>query len=438
MRGPRIPLSAAREIAGGMGGADADARAALQLGLRPNLRQFALLVLVNAFVGAVVGCERAIVPLLGERVFAVASSAAVLSFVATFGAAKAVTNLFAGPWSDRVGRRRVLIAGWLVGLPVPFLVILAPPPHWWIVVAANVLLGVNQGLCWSMTVVSKIDLVGPARRGFALGLNEFAGYLAVGAAAFVTAYLASVYGLRPVPFLFMFGATAAGLALSIAWVRETLPFARLEATQAGGASEALTLRLAFATGSYRDRTLMSCSQAGLVNNLNDGIVWGLVPLMLVAAGADLALVGLLVALYPVTWGLSQLITGAASDRLGRKRLIVGGMLLQGASIALLAYGSGPPAWAAAMVGLGLGTAAVYPTLLSTVGDVAPPAQRAALVGVYRFWRDAGYPVGALIGGLIADAAGIGASLIAIAAVTGFSGIVFGAVARETLPDKQKA
>jgi MFS family permease len=288
-----------------------------------------------------------------------------------------------------------------------------------------------------MTVVAKIDLVGPARRGLALGLNEFAGYLAVGAAAFVTAYLASVYGLRPVPFLFMFGAVVVGLLLSVGWVRETLPFARLEATAGGLTTEALPLRRAFAIGSYRDPTLMSCSQAGLVNNLNDGIVWGLVPLLLAAGGADLALIGLLVALYPVTWGLSQLITGAASDRFGRKGLIVGGMLLQSASIALLAFGSGPPAWAAAMVGLGLGTAAVYPTLLSTVGDVAPPAQRAALVGVYRFWRDAGYPVGALVGGLIADAAGVGASLIAIAALTGSSGILFGAVARETLPGKRQ-
>jgi MFS family permease len=403
------------------------------LGLRPNLRQFALLVVVNGFVGAAVGSERSVLPLLGSQVFAVTSSAAVLSFIATFGLAKAASNLFAGSWSDRVGRKRVLMIGWLVGLPVPFILIFAPPPHWWLIVGANLLLGVNQGLCWSMTVVSKIDLVGPNRRGLALGLNEFAGYLAVGGAAFATAFLASAYGVRPVPFIFMFGAIVAGLLLSAAGVRETLPFARLEAQAHEPAAPSFSLRSSFRKGSWSDRTLFSCSQAGLVNNLNDGAIWGLVPLFLVMRTSNLALVGTVIAIYPVTWGLAQLWTGAASDRLGRKGLIVIGMVLQGGSIALLAFGAGYLEWTAAMLGLGIGTAAVYPTLLGSVGDVAHPAERASLVGVYRFWRDLGYPAGALIGGFLADSFGLQASLLGVGLLTGFSGLLFSAVASETAP-----
>jgi MFS family permease len=403
------------------------------LGLFQNRRQFALLVLVNGFVGAAVGSERAIVPLLGVQVFALTSSAAVLSFIASFGVAKAFSNLIAGPWSDHVGRKRVLLIGWLVGLPVPFILILAPPPHWWLIVAANALLGANQGLCWSMTVVAKIDLVGPARRGMALGLNEFAGYLALAGAAFATAFLASAYGVRPVPFLFMFGAIVAGLALAALGIRETLPFAKAETESYGGPAPAFSFRSSFRKGSWSDRTLFSCAQAGLVNNLNDAALWGLVPLLLLTRTSDVTTLGALVALYPASWGVGQLLTGAASDRFGRKGFIVGGMLLQAASIAVLVLGPGLLESGAALLGLGVGTAAVYPTLMGTVGDIAHPAERASLVGVYRFWRDLGYPAGALIGGTLADAFGLSSSLMVIGLVTALSGIIYAAVGRETVP-----
>jgi MFS family permease len=403
------------------------------LGLRPNRQQFALLVLVNGFVGAAVGSERAVLPLLGSQVFALTSSAAVLSFIATFGLAKAASNLLAGPWSNQVGRKRVLLIGWLVGLPVPLILILTPPPHWWLIVAANALLGANQGLCWSMTVIAKIDLVGPTRRGLALGLNEFAGYLAVGGAAFATAFLASAYGVRPVPFLFMLGAIVAGLTVSALAIRETLPFARAEAQDHEQPVAAPSFRSSFRKGSWSDRTLFACAQAGLVNNLNDAALWGLVPLLLLTRTSDITSVGTLVALYPASWGLGQLLTGAASDRFGRKGFIVGGMLLQAGSIALLVIGPGYLESAAAMLGLGIGTAAVYPTLLGAVSDTAHPAERAALVGVYRFWRDLGYPAGALLGGLLADKFGFALSLWTVGLLTALSGLIFAAVGRETLP-----
>lgn len=417
------------------GGAPTAESQAPVLGLRANARQFALLVVVNAFVGAVVGTERAVLPLFGEQVFAVASGAALLSFIATFGLAKAFTNLFAGSWADREGRRRVLLIGWLVGLPVPFALIFAPPPHWWIVVAANLLLGVNQGLCWSVTVIAKLDLVGPRQRGLAVGLNEFAGYLAVGAAALITAYLATLYGLRTAPFVFMAACVIAGLALSAGFVRETLPHVKEEARQRADTATAARFKDAFVRASWGDRTLFGCSQAGLVNNLNDGAIWGLAPLLFATQVHDLALVGALVAAYPITWGLAQIFTGAASDRFGRRAFIVGGMLLQGAAIVALATIHDPGVWAASMVALGIGTACVYPTLIGAIGDVAHPEERAAFVGVYRFWRDLGYPAGAILGGVLADAAGSGASLLAVGALTAASGILFAVVGRETAPRK---
>jgi MFS family permease len=395
----------------------------VRLGLGANWRQFALLVVVNAFVGGMVGLERAVLPLLAEQEFGLASRTAILSFVASFGVVKALSNLFAGHLSDRIGRKGILVAGWLVGLPVPFLLMVAPTWEW--VVAANVLLGVNQGLCWSTTVVMKIDLVGPARRGLALGLNEAAGYGAAAVAALASGYVAAAYGLRPYPFYLGVVFAVAGLLLSLFAVRESRAHARREAElreETAPAPEA-SFRRVFALTSWRDRALASVSQAGLVNNLNDGVVWGLFPLLFAGAGLGVETVGLLAALYLGVWCLGQLFTGALSDRVGRKGLIVAGMWVQAAGIGLVALTSGVGPWAAGMVLLGVGTALVYPTLLAAISDVAHPEWRASAVGVYRLWRDGGYAVGALAAGLLADALGLGWAIGAVGALTFASGVV---------------
>jgi MFS family permease len=411
------------------------------LGLRANLGQFLLLVLINAFVGAMVGLERDVVPLLGARQFCLASATAGLSFIVSFGLVKAIANLSAGRLSDRVGRKGVLVAGWLAGLPVPVLLIVAPSWGW--VVFANVLLGVNQGLCWSTTVIMKIDLVGPARRGLAMGLNEAAGYGAVALAAAGSGYLAAVDGLRPWPFVPGIGFALAGLLVSLLLVRESQGHARHEAAllaraagQGGdvGATEMAvpTFLEVFLLASWRDRSLSAISQAGLVNNLNDGLAWGLFPLFFAAGGLGVAQIGLLAGLYPGVWGVAQLATGALSDRVGRKPLIVGGMWLQAAALALLPLIHGFAPWAGAMVLLGLGTALVYPTFLAAVSDVAHPSWRASAVGVYRLWRDSGYAVGALLAGLLADRFGVPWASADIAVLTFASGAVVLARMRETL------
>ena len=366
---------------------------AVALGLRANWRQFWLLVLVNAFVGAMVGMERTVLPLLAQAEFGLASKSAVLSFIATFGVVKALTNFFAGRLCDIYGRKHVLLAGWLVGLPVPFLVIWAPSWSW--IVVANVLLGINQGLAWSTTVIMKMDLVGPKQRGLAMGLNEFAGYLAVALAALGTGYLAQAYGLRPEPFYLGIACAAAGLALSLLFVRETRHHVALEArdipplSDVAGHSAKLSTRDILARASWRDPALSSASHAGMVNNLNDGVAWGLFPLFFAAAGLDVAQIGILSFTYPAAWGLLQLWTGALSDRWGRKRLIAGGMLVQSGALAAIALVRGFWPWVGAAALLGAGTAMVYPTLLAAVGDVAHPRWRASAVGVYRLWRDAG-------------------------------------------------
>jgi len=410
--------------------------ASVRLGLRANWQQFALLVVVNAFVGAMVGMERAILPLLAEQEFGVASRVATLSFVASFGLTKALANLLAGRLGDRIGRRRVLLAGWLAGLPVPWLLMWAPSWAW--VVAANVLLGVNQGLAWSMTVIMKIDLVGPRQRGLAMGLNEAAGYLAVSLAALATGYVAATYGLRPQPFYLGVVVSGVGLLLSALFVRETQHHADLEARQHFDASAPVpSFREVFVRTSWRDRRLFAVCQAGLVNNLNDGMAWGLFPLFFAALGYGLTQIGWLAALYPAVWGLGQLVTGALSDRIGRRPLIVGGMLLQGVSIGAMLF-SDAFAWqAAAMVGLGIGTAMVYPTLLAVIGDVAHPAWRSTAVGVYRLWRDGGYVVGALLAGVLADALSIPWAIGAIAALTLLSGGVAATTLAETRPQTYK-
>lgn len=414
----------------------ADPTPAVALGLRANWRQFWLLVLVNAFVGAMVGMERTVLPLLAQAEFSLASKSAVLSFIATFGVVKALTNFFAGRLSDIYGRKHVLVAGWLVGLPVPFLVIWAPSWSW--IVFANVLLGLNQGLAWSTTVIMKMDLVGPKQRGLAMGLNEFAGYLAVAVAALGTGYLAQAYGLRPEPFYLGIACAAAGLALSLLFVRETRHHVALEAgdipslSDVAGHGTELSMREILARASWRDPALSSASHAGMVNNLNDGMAWGLFPLFFAAAGLDVAQIGILSFTYPAVWGLLQLWTGALSDRWGRKRLIAGGMLVQGGALAAIALVRGFWPWVGGTALLGVGTAMVYPTLLAAVGDVAHPRWRASAVGVYRLWRDGGYAVGALLAGALADLFGMAWSIGAVALLTFASGLLVVVRMPETL------
>jgi MFS family permease len=407
---------------------------AVRLGLRENRGQFALLVVVNAFVGAMVGLERSILPAIAEQEFQLAARAAVLSFIVVFGVAKALTNYGAGRLSDHLGRKHVLVAGWLVAVPVPFLLMWAPTWNW--VLAANLLLGVSQGLTWSTTVIMKIDLVGPRQRGLAMGLNEFAGYVAVAASALATGWIAGRYGLRPQPFYLGVGFVIIGLALSAFLVRETRHHVTHESTLVGAPpSEGLpTPGQVFWRTTLFDANLSSVSQAGLVNNLNDGMAWGLFPLVFAAAGMDLAQVGLLAAVYPATWGLAQMVTGALSDHMGRKPLIVWGMWTQAAGIGVVALAQ---AFAGFVIGaaiLGIGTAMVYPTLLAAIGDVAHPSWRASAVGVYRLWRDLGYAIGALLAGITADAFGLAAALWTIAALTFVSGAVSAARMAETLKE----
>jgi len=390
------------------------------LGLRVNAAQFILLVAVNALVGGMLGQERTVLPLLATDVFGLDSYTAVLTYILAFGLAKAVTNYLAGTWSERYGRKPVLVAGWLVALPVPLLLIWAP--DWWIVVAANVLLGISQGLTWSTTVIMKIDLVGPSRRGLAMGLNESAGYIAVALTALLTGAIAADAGLRPEPFLVGVAYAALGLGLSTLAVRETRDHARHEATTHAETSD-LTDRQVFVHTSLREPALSSASQAGLVNNLNDGLAWGLFPVLFTSAGLGLGRTGLLVAVYPAVWGLGQLATGALSDRWGRKHLITAGMLVQAAALAIIASAESMAAWAAASVLLGAGTAMVYPTLLASIGDVAHPSWRARAVGVYRLWRDLGFAVGAILAGSLADAFGVREAIWVVAGLTAASGVV---------------
>jgi MFS family permease len=392
-----------------------------RLGLRANLPQFTLLVVINALVGGMIGQERTVLPLLAGQVFGVGAFTASLAFIAAFGVTKALTNLAAGALSDSYGRKPVLVAGWLIGVPVPLLLIWAPTWGW--VIAANVLLGINQGLTWSTTIVMKIDLVGPQRRGLAMGFNEAAGYLALAVTGLATGYLAEQYGLRPAPFLLGLAFAALGLGLSTVFVRETNDHARHEASGQPSAAGRLSTGQVFVLTSVRERALSAASQAGLVNNLNDGLAWGLFPVLFVFYGLDVARIGILVAIYPAVWGLGQLVTGALSDRWGRKWLIATGLLVQAAGIALVAMGNGFGAWALAAAAMGAGTAMVYPTLLAVIGDVAHASWRARAVGVYRLWRDLGYAVGALIAGVAADFLGVRAAIWLVAAITAASGLV---------------
>ena len=397
--------------------------ARVELGLRENLPQFALLVAVNALVGAMVGLERSTLPLIGEQEFGLGSSAAVLSFIVAFGLAKSFTNLGAGLLAQRVGRRRLLILGWTMALPVPLLIAVAPSWAW--IVAANVFLGVNQGLAWSMTVVMKIDLVGPERRGFALGLNEAAGYGGVAAAAALSGWLAAEFLARDVLVAAGFAIAVVALLLSIVFVRDTAAHVATEQARDHGDADSSEPRLrdAFPDATYRVPALRACSQAGLVNNLNDALAWGLAPLFLASEGATVGEIGLIAGLYPAIWGLGQIWTGHWSDNVGRKPLIVAGMLTQAAALVVLATSGGRLGLAAvAAAGLGVGTALVYPTLIAAISDTVTPVARAATVGVYRFWRDMGYVVGGLFAGVLADALGFGGAIAIVAGLTLLSGL----------------
>ena len=402
----------------------------IALGLTENLGQFTLLVLVNAFVGGMVGLERTVLPLIAEREFGIASKSAILSFIVSFGLVKAFVNLFAGRFSERSGRKKLLVTGWLFALPVPFMIMSAQ--SWSMIIFANVLLGINQGLCWSTTVIMKIDLVGPKRRGMAMGLNEFAGYGAVSVAALASGYIASMYGLRPYPFYLGVAFATAGLLISATLVRDTTQHAREETrVHHKDARQLPSFREMFALTSYRNPTLFSVSQAGLVNNLNDGMTWGLFPLFFASYGLGVDQIGILAATYPAIWGISQIATGTLSDRWGRKWLIVWGMWIQAIGIVLVA--SAPwlrhaPSdnfswWMIGAVLLGAGTALVYPTLLAAIGDVAHPDWRASAIGVYRFWRDLGYAVGAILAGVVADFLGLSWAIVVIGVLTFASGIV---------------
>ena len=405
---------------------------AVRLGLRANAAQFSLLVGLNALVGAMVGLERSVLPLIGEHDFGLHSKTLILSFVLAFGIAKAFTNLAAGSLAERLGRKRVLVIGWLVAVPVPVLIGLAP--SWGFIVAANVLLGINQGLAWSMTVIMKIDLAGPARRGLALGLNEAAGYLGVAAAAFGTGVLAASYAPRTVVWVGAAIIALAGTLLSVLFVRDTGAHVALEQRGHDSGGSPHTLRTAFATASFHDPVLRACSQAGLVNNLNDALAWGLAPLFLAAHGASVQDIAIVAAVYPVMWGAGQLATGWLSDYTGRKPLIASGMLVQAGALAILVAGDGafPPSLLAAFL-LGIGTAMVYPTLIAAVSDACQPRDRARVVSVYRFWRDFGFALGALIAGIGTDLASPTAAITLVAALTAASGLVVIATTWQSRP-----
>jgi MFS family permease len=404
----------------------------VRLGVRENLGQFTLLVVVNAFVGAMIGLERSILPSIAEQDFGLAAKSAVLSFIVVFGVTKALTNYLAGRLSDRFGRKHILVGGWLVAAPVPFLLMWAPSWSW--VLIANALLGVSQGLTWSTTVIMKIDLAGPSKRGLAMGLNEFAGYLAVAGSALATGLVAAQYGLRPEPFYLGVAFVAAGLVLSALAVRETKHHVAAESRLHGELPrlEQPSPREVFWRTTLRDRNLSSVSQAGLVNNLNDGMAWGLFPMFFAAAQMSLAQIGTLAAIYPATWGIAQLFTGAWSDRVGRKWLIASGMWVQALGIALITISNAFAAFAGGAVLLGLGTAMVYPTLLAAIGDVAHPSWRASSVGVYRLWRDLGYALGAVLAGVTADVLGLRPAMWIVAALTATSGLIVALRMRETL------
>lgn len=406
-----------------------------KLGLKENLPQFSLLVIVNAFVGAMIGLERSILPQIAEQEFHLLAKTAILSFIVVFGLSKATMNYFAGTLSDKYGRKIVLVMGWLIAVPVPFMLMLAPTWTW--ILLANLLLGVSQGLTWSTTVIMKIDLAGAKQRGLAMGLNEFAGYFAVAVSALGTGYIASHYGLRPEPFYLGVAYVVIGLILSAFYVRETKSHVHLESKGHGQPDIKMSQKEIFIKTSFTDRNLSSVTQAGFVNNLNDGMAWGLFPIFFTAAGLSLEKIAWLAAIYPATWGISQLVTGHLSDKWGRKWLIAGGMWIQAVGIILTVTSNNFIGFAIGGVLLGVGTAMVYPTLLAAIGDVAHPSWRASSVGIYRLWRDLGYAVGAVIAGFTADIFGLSSAIWLVAGITALSGVVVAFRMKETLATKSE-
>lgn len=389
----------------------------VQTGLRENWKQFTLLVIINAFVGGMVGLERSIIPELAEAEFGIAARTALLSFIVVFGIAKAITNYYTGAFANKLGRKNLLIIGWLIALPVPLILIYATDWNW--VIAANLLLGVSQGLTWSSTVVMKIDLAGPRNRGLAMGLNESAGYMAVGLVAFLTGWIAAEYGVRPYPFYLGIGFALIGLLSSALLVKDTRQHVQSESAE----STVARLRNIFRETSWLHPNLGSVTQAGLVNNLNDGMIWGLFPVLLAARDFDLGTIGQLVAIYPVVWGLGQLVTGKLADILPKKRMLFWGMFLQSLAIGGFVLADGYWQFAGLGVLLGIGTAIVYPTFLAAIAEGTHPEQRAASIGVFRLWRDLGYAVGALLTGLVADAFGLDASILLTAGLTLLSALI---------------
>ena len=400
----------------------------VRLGLAENLPQFLMLMVVNAMVGGMVGLERTVIPLIGAEEFHIASTTLIVSFIVSFGVVKALTNLITGHLADLYGRKRLLILGWLVALPVPFIIIWAAAWSW--IIVANALLGISQGLTWSTTVIMKIDLVGPKSRGLAVGLNEFSGYFALAITAFVSGYLAQRYGMRPAPFYLGIAYGVVGLALSVLLVRDTRDHVQLETANHAAPTRSLSFRQVFSLTTFGDRNLFAASQAGLVNNLNDGMSWGIFPLYFAAFGSSIERIGILKAAYPAVWSILQTITGPLSDRWGRKGLIVAGMWVQAIGLAVTALSGIFAGWLMGSVLLGVGTAMVYPALLAVVSDVAHPSWRARALSVYRFWRDLGYAIGAVSAGLIADFFGLRWAIVAVAVVTFLSGTVVGLVMRE--------
>lgn len=387
-----------------------------KIGLKENWKQFTILVIVNAFVGGMVGLERSIFPQFASTKFGIVSTTAILSFIIVFGVSKAISNYFTGRLANRFGRKNLLIAGWVLALPIPFMLIYAN--SWTIVVLSNILLGIHQGLTWSSTVVMKIDLVGQKDRGLAMGLNEFAGYLAVGLMALLTGYIANNYGVSPYPFYLGFVVALVGLLLTIFFVKETTQFMKLEQVE----SKAENLKNIFWETTYKNRTLGSVTQAGLVNNLNDGMIWGLLPILLVSLHYSNAEIGVIASIYPTVWGVSQLITGKLSDSLSKKRMLFWGMFLQGITIVALPFLTG--IWWLSILSalLGIGTAMVYPTFLSTIAEATQPGQRAESIGTFRLWRDLGYAIGAIISGISADLFGLHSAILLIGMITIFSAL----------------
>ena len=389
----------------------------VKLGLKENWKQFSLLVLVNAFVGGMVGLERTILPQIAEADFGLAAKTAILSFIIVFGVTKAFTNYYAGVLANRMGRRNLLILGWLFALPVP--VILMEADHWNWIIAANILLGINQGLAWSSTVVMKIDLVGERNRGFAMGLNEFAGYVALAAVAFATGYIAHEYGLRPYPFYLGIALAVVGFVTSLIFIKDTKRHVLLESV----VTTIPKLRNVFWDTTWNHRNIGSVTQAGLVNNLNDGMVWGLFPILLAAKGFDLNEIGIIVAIYPAIWGIGQLFTGSLADKFCKKNLLFWGMLLQGVALVAMLWANTFGLFAALSSVLGIGTAIVYPTFLAAVSDYTHPQERPKSIGIFRLWRDLGYAIGAILTGLIADKYGLSAPILLIGLLTVLSALI---------------